>query len=280
MALAESSAQPATKLAEAALTLAAEAGLAEAQYRLAQQALRQGTTQAEHEAADWLHKASDQGHPAAQGALGLLLRKSARNGTGTAQRRSKGLELLQTAAQRGDPASRWNLALLLAAGGPELERDMPAALTLCEQAADAGFVPALASMGVLCAALERSEEAVTWWRRAAQAGDLEAQFNLAQALVQGRGTTANEPQAFDWMLQAAESGLAPAQNQVGVMYAMGQGVALDAVEAHKWFYLARAAGDSAAKQNIEQSQPDLPRAQVDEAERRARRWRARAESPG
>ncbi len=284
MSLAESSAEPATQLADAALTLAAEAGLAEAQFRLAQQALRQGPSQAEHEAAEWLRRASDQGHPAARGALGLLLRQSTSPGTShatsTAQRRSMGLELLRTAAKRGDPASCWNLALLLAAGGTEMDRDMPAALTLCEQAADAGFVPAMASMGVLCAALERSEEAVTWWRRAAQAGDLEAQFNFAQALANGRGTPANQPQAFEWMLQAAEAGLAPAQNQVGVMYATAQGVVLDPIEAHKWFYLARAAGDSAAKQNIKQSQPDLSRAQVDEAERRARRWRARAESPG
>jgi uncharacterized protein len=99
-------------------------------------------------------------------------------------------------------------------------------------------------------------------------------------LALGRGTEANEPQAFDWMLQAAEAGLAPAQNQVGVKYALGQGVALDAVEAHKWFYLARRAGDSAAAQNIKQSQPDLSRAQLEEAERRARSWRSRAESPG
>jgi hypothetical protein len=155
-----------------------------------------------------------------------------------------------------------------------MPRDLPAAMAACREAADAGFVPAQATMGVLCAALGRPDEAVHWWRQAAERGDAEAQFNLAQALATGRGAPADAKAAFGWFLRAAESGLVAAQARLGILYATGQGVASDPIEAHKWFFVARFAGDAAATSNLQRSRELLAPHARDEGERRARAWRA------
>lgn len=50
-------------------------------------------------------------------------------------------------------------------------------------------------------------KAVIWYRRAAEAGIPEAQFNLAHCLASGRGTPRDDAEAFVWMRRAAEQGL-------------------------------------------------------------------------
>ena len=268
LALASSCAETHPERTEAALRRAAEAGSAEAQWRLGQLS-NTGDAVARQQAAHWFQMASRQGHVAALGALALAYYK----GDGVPAHPALGLQLLTEAAERGDAASRWNLALLLAAGSDQRPRDLPGALLWCGQAAEAGFVPAQASMGVLCASAGRQEEAVQWWRRAASAGDVEAQYNLALALLHGRGVAADPTAAFDGLLQAAEGGLAQAQARLGVLYATGEGVVADPLEAHKWFFLARRGGDADAARNLERSRQLLPAAACAEAERRARAWR-------
>ena len=58
---------------------------------------------------------------------------------------------------------------------------------------------------------------------AAQAGDVHAQFFLANRYKAGQGVPQDINQAFTWYLQAAEKGAAPAQLNVGQMYAQGRG---------------------------------------------------------
>ncbi len=258
------------ELAAEAWRLAAEAGSAEAQYRLGKQLLARTTPDGRREGERWLRQACEQGHAGALGALGVHLRNAARRPDDAVA----GLRHLQKAAELGDAPARWHLALMLAAGGPDLPRDTSQALALCHEAADTGFVPAMATMGVLCASTDRAEEAVRWWRLAAESGDLEAQYNLAQALAKGRGAPVDDAQALSWMLRAAENGLAPAQSQLGVMYATGRGVACDPIEAHKWFFIARLAGDADGRENTDRSRQRLDPAQRDEGERRARAWRS------
>lgn len=257
-------------LAAEATRRAAEAGLPEAQVRHADALATTRGRLSAHEAVDWYRRAADQGHADALCALGLALR----NGQGVQRDPDAAVAHLRAAAGRGHVPARWHLALLMAAGSEAVPRDLPAAMAACREAADTGFVPALATMGVLCSAVGRPDEAVRWWRQAAEGGDVEAQFNLAQAFAAGRGAPADARAAFEWFLRAAESGLVPAQARLGVLYATGEGVAADPIEAHKWLFVARLAGDAGAAQNLQRSRELLAAEACDEGERRGRAWRA------
>ncbi|WP_244060855.1 tetratricopeptide repeat protein, partial [Aeromonas caviae] len=63
-----------------------------------------------------------------------------------------------------------------------------------------------------------------WWRKAAEQGNAEAQFNLAQMYGKGKGVAQDIQQVVTWLRKAAEQGNAEAQFNLGVMYAKGQGV--------------------------------------------------------
>jgi TPR repeat protein len=50
------------------------------------------------------------------------------------------------------------------------------------------------------------EEALKWWRKAAEQGQSSAQFNLAQALVEGKAAPKDLVEAYKWFHLAAEQG--------------------------------------------------------------------------
>jgi TPR repeat protein len=88
--------------------------------------------------------------------------------------------------------------------------------------------------------------AVAWYRRAAEAGLAEAQFNLAHCLATGNGTPRDDAEALAWMLKAAEQDLASAQYLVGVMLLEGIGGAADRGRAVRWLERAALNGNSDA----------------------------------
>ena len=78
-------------------------------------------------------------------------------------------------------------------------------------------------------------KAVAWFRRSAEHGNADAQYNLGLMYHKGEGVSKNFSEAVKWWRKAAENGLVPAQLNVGVCYAMGDGVGRDMKEAVKWF---------------------------------------------
>ena len=58
----------------------------------------------------------------------------------------------------------------------------------------------------------------------------------------GEGVVHDDQQAVYWYRKAAEQGYAMAQRNLGVMYVMGQGVSADEAEALRWFEKAAAQG--------------------------------------
>jgi len=127
-------------------------------------------------------------------------------------------------------------------------------------------------MAALFARAKKHDRAVPWWTRAAEQGDLESQFNLAQSYRLGLGVDKDEAKAFFWLLKAAEGGLAAAQSRLGLSYATGEGAALDMVEAAKWLELAALAGDTAAAANWAHAKRTMGPALQAEADRRAQAW--------
>ena len=76
------------------------------------------------------------------------------------------------------------------------------------------------------------------WLDSAEAGNPDAQINLAYLYESGQGAQRDPVRAFHWYLKAAEQGHADAQYQVGLMYELGQGVDKDIGEAELWYQRA------------------------------------------
>ena len=87
----------------------------------------------------------------------------------------------------------------------------------------------------------------------ADAGDVDAQFNLAKMYELGNGVVQNNKKAVKWYRRAAEANYIPAQYKLGLMYETGDGVAQNRYnnqEAMKWYSLAAKAGDADAQYRL------------------------------
>ena len=114
--------------------------------------------------------------------------------------------------------------------------------------------------------------ALRWWRKAAEQGLAEAQFNLGHRYREGRSVKQDDREAVRWYRKAAEQGYAKAQSLLGVMYVIGQGVTQDYVQAHKWFNIASALGYKAAKKLRKEAEKKMTAQQIAEAQREATKW--------
>ncbi len=117
-------------------------------------------------------------------------------------------------------------------------------------------------------------KAVRWFRRGAEQGDAEAQFNLGFMYSEGRGVPQDYAEAVRWYRRGAVQGFAGAQYNLGGMYLEGRGVPQDYVQAHMWINLAAAQGDEdgrKAKARDKLAERMTP-AQIAEAQRLAREW--------
>ena len=81
---------------------------------------------------------------------------------------------------------------------------------------------------------EDHAEAIKWYRKAADQGVPQAEYNLGLMYARGQAVAKDNVEALKWLRKAAEHGCAEAQRLLGAMYYLGQGVAKDDVEAAKW----------------------------------------------
>jgi TPR repeat protein len=111
------------------------------------------------------------------------------------------------------------------------------------------------------------EAAVKWFRKAAEQGNAEAQFNLGYCYCKGQGVAKDAIDGMYWLRRAAEQNNSQAQLNLGVCYAMGDGTPKDLVEACKWMLLASWQGEEKAKVGVNKmtevlSKEDFARAQT------------------
>lgn len=79
-------------------------------------------------------------------------------------------------------------------------------------------------------------EAAKWYRQAALAGNMEAQFQLAKLIAKGaQGLPASAEDGLKLLQSAAEKGHAPAQNELGLRFQKGTGVTANPAESAKWY---------------------------------------------
>jgi TPR repeat protein len=78
-------------------------------------------------------------------------------------------------------------------------------------------------------------QAVSWFRKAADAGIPVAMNNLGDMYENGRGVPRDDAQAVSWFRKAANAGFPPAMNSLGSMYENGRGVPRDDAQAVSWY---------------------------------------------
>ena len=131
-------------------------------------------------------------------------------------------------------------------GFAPLPDDAPAELRQLARQSQAGDPQAQHDLAFLYAIGDRIprnfERAAFWFRRAADAGVTSATYNLAVLTQRGDGVAQDSDSAFRLFMQAAEDGHPQAQFAVGLAYDRGRGVEPDPREAASWFQAASANG--------------------------------------
>ncbi len=114
----------------------------------------------------------------------------------------------KTAAESGNVLAQFNLALLYEQG-QGVDRHWGIAAHWYRTSADAGYDPASFSLGSLYYRggpnfPKNVDEAVYWWVKAAERGDLHSQTKLAAVLISGEGVPRDILTAKRWLTQAAQ----------------------------------------------------------------------------
>lgn len=92
------------------------------------------------------------------------------------------------------------------------------------------------------------QEALRWYRQAAEQGLPQAQNSLGFMYSLGLGVKRDSERAAHWLQCAAEQGHSGAQTNLGILYASGRGVEKDEEEALYWFRSAARNGNNQAQE--------------------------------
>jgi TPR repeat protein len=86
------------------------------------------------------------------------------------------------------------------------------------------------------------KKAFEYFKKAAENGSVDGQYNTGLAYVRGEGVEKNLAEAAQWFEKAAYQGDAGAQFNLGLMYFNGEGVTRDGLQASVWLRLASEQG--------------------------------------
>lgn len=232
-----------------------------------------GVERSESSALVWLQKAADAGEPRAAFEVGMLLTSDR---PGIAADLPRAAAAFERAARAGDALGQYLYALCLQTG-KGVARNPAAALPWLQKASDQGLAAARLRLGQayyfaegvpadygrareqfeLASATEPGAfnalgiyysdgkavppdyvRAGEYYRKGAELGDREAQFNLATAYFFGEGVTQDEAEAMRWLTRAADAGDPMAQYMAGLKSVIG----LDVPQAVRRFQQAAAGG--------------------------------------
>lgn len=204
-------------------------------------------------------------------------------GSGVQKDPDKGIRMLTALAEKGNDRAQYMLGLALGTDLLGQKPDKEKAKYWLQQSAGQGNKKAAQMLEVL--AHEKPPEPLEEVRRKAEAGDMNAEHDLAIRYAYGLGglerdaaealkwelraagkghplaqsdlaimlLNDNKPQdALVWMTKAAENGVVNSQYQLGTLYFKGLHVPKDEEKAVYWLRKAGAGGDSRAIQLLEQ----------------------------
>ena len=100
-------------------------------------------------------------------------------------------------------------------------------------------------------------EALSWYYKAAEHGNGQAQENIGYMFEYGTGVQKDYAKAMSWFNKAAAQGNSMAENQLGWMYQFGQGMEPDDAKALTWYGLSADQGNVHGKNNLQAFTDDL-----------------------
>ncbi len=181
------------------------------------------------QAAHWRQRSAIQGNAEAQNALG----KQYAAGLGVSQDNDKALLWLQRAVKTENPEFWFDLAVFYEQLGSD--EALEAAVSWHRRAVNAGHVGAHANLGLLYyngSGVEQDlKHAANLLGFAADHDHARAQNNLGLMFTQGKGIEQDYEKAITLFQNAADQGLKEAYTNLGVMYENGFGVDFDEIKA-------------------------------------------------
>lgn len=157
--------------------------------------------------------------------------------------------------------------------------DVVGAMPALRKAADAGHGPSQALFGLILERAGADGEALEYYRKAAEQGNVDGEFAFGMMFVSGLGVKRDLAQARPWITRAAEKGHLQAINVLAVAHMKGEAglveAPADAKQALRWIqraaenknlaaleYLARAYREGALGLPIDTKQAEIYEAQV------------------
>lgn len=166
---------------------------------------------------------------------------------------SEEIEELTAWSDTGDALSKYVLSLAYY-NGDGVEADTVRALSLLQEAADAGLPEACTDLGIKYFYGDNLEQdfqkAVSLFVAAADAGNDGAVYCLGVCYERGLGVDKNETKAAELYKKAALHGNSWAQCNLGWCYKNGFGVNVNLDSAAYWYRKAAAQGDKTAARNL------------------------------
>ena len=192
------------------------------------------------EAATWYRRAAEAGHQGAARALASLYL----SGNGVARDTEEGTRWLRAAASGGDFGSQVDLANLVLEGAGDLKDGLDVAEWFGTTASSGDAIAAF-NLG-LCfsegVGVRKDQELAAKWMKRAAEGMAQAQYMYGRMLQDGRGMVADQKQARLWFERAANAGMVDAQVALAEMLYNGRGGERLPVAAAHLFKQAAAAG--------------------------------------
>lgn len=109
----------------------------------------------------------------------------------------------RAAANKGLPEGIWKLSKCYMKGrGTEYNPSL--GYSLCRRAAKSGFVPALVDLGKIYRDEQDYVRAAQCFRKAAEKGDAESQYEIGMLFLEGKGVKQSNKRAFKWFKAASE----------------------------------------------------------------------------
>lgn len=166
--------------------------------------------------------------------------------SGDPTRRERGYSLYEASA------AEYPTILVELGNAANAARDYRRGLAAFQRAEAAGIAAGIHGQAISYDGLQQYQDAARLYRRAAEAGIVAAQINLALALHQARGVPKNNREAMQWAMRAAQAGDAHGQYLVGFLHFYGDPeLPRNALESERYLRLAVAQNHAEARRIYE-----------------------------
>ena len=124
-----------------------------------------------------------------------------------------------------------------------------------------------------------NQDAVAWYRKAADAGKPDAVFMMGVMNEAGSGLPRSLPEAFNWYKKSADRGFYPGMIKIADMYGKGRGVKKDPAQAYMWFTIAERNSPPSTNDKFEipivkdRLATLITKEQLADADRKAKAWK-------